>query len=185
MGTKLTQREAAIVVEVLRRAPVEPRARTFSFDFKDGIGDQTVLSAPVRDQPGMHLVSTLGSNGRDVLVTITDGDDAQIADVLARIEEHAARCQVQPGDTLALDHHYLKQNGRAGVLLVERRVSNALRTFPDALEAGGAAYRCLLVVLLSEAEYRTKTTGGLSALVSRMRSEKKGFVAVRAPAEDG
>jgi len=126
------------------------------------------------------MVFTLGSGQRRVYLTVTDGDEREVADVLARIEDYSGGTDVSLGDTLVLESKYLSDNGRGALLLLEPKISNLLREFPDVLSTGTGQFSCYLVVFLSKAEYSTKLKLGVGALLERMQSEKKDLVSISA-----
>jgi hypothetical protein len=180
MKSRLSSIENEVLVAVLKRLPVEPSAKTFSFRFAGAPRDTMVASSTVAGQPGLRLVFTLGSGQRQVFMTVTDGDEGQVADVLARVEDYSSHTDVKLGDTLVMESQYLSENGRAALLLLEPKVSNVLREFPDHLTTRGGALACFLTVFLSEAEYSTKKRSGIGALIERMQSDKKDLVSIRA-----
>jgi hypothetical protein len=164
----------------MTRAPVEARAKTYSFRFQGTNRDILVASAPVKDSPGLHLVFTLGSGLGSAFLTVTDGDERQVADLLARLEDYSVSASLDVGHTLVLESEYLTDNGRKALLLLEPRVSNILRGIPDEVPTGAGLRTCYLVVFLSVVEYTTKLNGGVGVLLEQFKNEGKDLVAMRA-----
>jgi hypothetical protein len=171
---RLPQSENLVFIYVLRNAPVEPRATTFSYRIVDRESDQFVAASPLTEQKDLHLVFTLGSRSRHVFMTVTDGDPSRAAAILAQAEDYdASVSRLGLGDTLALNDPYMQQNLREAILFVRPIVSNAISAFADSAEVAGNVIHFLLAVFLDHAEYETKKLRGLEALFDRFRSEGK------------
>lgn len=180
MKTELRRSEAEIAALIMTRVAVEERANTFSFNFKDGCGHQTVVSAPIQGHPELHLLFTLGVDANHVFLMVTDGDEAKLAEVVARLEDFASAHEVDLGHTLALENAYLRENGRVALLLLEPSIAGVLAEFPDELETGGRVRKCFLTMPLDASEYEMKKTRGISALLDHLQAIGRDPVAIRA-----
>jgi hypothetical protein len=183
MPVKLPKAETAVLDYLFDHAPVAPEAE--AFEFRSTVDGATQLAAAVAlsDDPSLHLVSTLGSRGLHVFLTVTDGAPDAVAAALADLETYDARTtRLGHGETVPLEHDALRKAGRTAALLLRPAVSNALPEFPDTAVVGRRSLHFFLVVFLDDAEHALKKAHGLDALLDRFDSAGRDLVQLELPA---
>lgn len=171
MPVKLPRAQTALLNYLFDHAPVEPEAEAFEYRSTNDGATQFAASAALSDDASLHLVSTLGSRGTHVFLTVSDGAPDDVAAALADIETYDARiARLGHGETVPLEHDALRKAGRTAALLLRPAVSNALQEFPDAATVGPRSFHFFLVVFLDDVEYALKQAAGLDALLDRFES---------------
>lgn len=168
---------------VLEALP-EFRPQVTLFEFATMAGKPVVAATRQQgtDNP-IWAVFTLDRELRhQVLITITDGDPREVADLLAELA--AAPLCVHIGKTVTIDSEYLKMNGRVGAIFGSTAGSNALARLPDQIDAKGAALSVFFVIFLDAAELRLAREHGSEALGEFFDQSDRNYAAIGASRGD-
>ncbi|HEX9241905.1 MAG TPA: hypothetical protein VF875_05630 [Anaeromyxobacter sp.] len=168
---------ARIFVYVLERVPAAENGWTWTFRAAPEAPAQVVAAAPLTVDPGAAVVLTLGNLGGRILVTLTDGDPARVAELLARVEREVPADPSSPADVvLPLPDPYLSENGRTGIALLPPSATRFFPKLPDAVRFEEDAFAISAAVFLSPDELALARASGIDALAERFRLAGRNIV---------
>jgi hypothetical protein len=169
----LPRYQAGVLAYMLNAAPIKDPADILEFrlagPFRElfyAAHSQLGLSS----KEGLSLVFTLATYSGRVYMTLVNDHVRQVARVLANLEDYDRErgVELQFGDSILLpDDAFLKQQGRAGALLLDVPDFPGFDGFPEQVTLLGKNINFSMVVFITSEEYSFKKKNGLDGLVQR------------------
>lgn len=176
--------KATVIDAVLSGEYLQPKCEVSYVEGDDGRKHYQAVALSTSD-PNVACVFSLPTEGRNIYVTVTDGDREVIGQVLATLEDLEVESSIHLGNVQLLDSPELRKRDIVGVILLMPRTSNALKHLPLDITVGNTQYRFLLVVFLSTRENEVRKTQGHDALMDFFSSTGKDLVSFGAPLPSG
>jgi hypothetical protein len=132
--------KATIVDTVLSMQSLRPECELFSFEGENGERRQQVVALSKEDENGACVFS-LPTNGRNIYVTVLDGDRGVLRRVLATLEDMEKESSILLGNILLLNSPELLERDIVGLILLPPSISNILSGLPLDISVGATQYR--------------------------------------------
>jgi hypothetical protein len=144
---------------------------------RDDGGKRHHACAALDTDPDIHVVVSLPTDGKNIYVTLSNGDRPLIQRLFATLEDMEGECSIRLGNVQLFDDAALKARGICGVLLLPVQISNILRFLPDTITIDAIDHPVLLVVFLSEREHAIWKADGHDALMELFVATDKDLIA--------
>jgi hypothetical protein len=183
--TKLDPKiKATVIHAVLSEQSLRPECELLSFEGKNGKKRYQAVALSKEDA-NVACVFSLPTNGRNIYVTVSDGDRGVLRRVLATLEDMEAESPVLLGNVLLLDSSELRERDIVGLILLPPNTSNVLSHLPLDITVGNIQYRFSLIVFLSKTEHEVWKAKGHDALMDLFANTDKDLVGFGAPVPSG
>jgi hypothetical protein len=181
MQPTLSRQQAKVLADFLEQGPFRASANVLEFRFPPRTDEAVcvaVTELELEDEKGVHAFCSLPSGAdKNILVTVSDGEPDKIADIVARLTDHARTNAIAFGHTLRLEKEdYMRAAGRVATILLRVDAVRALADFPEVIALDGNQYPTHLIVFLDQTEYQVKMNKGLVPLLDHMEGRGRDLV---------
>jgi hypothetical protein len=182
MKVDLTHKEKCIVSTIFKENEYISDAEFLMNKFSSGKTSRVGVSEmPFEGSHKVNFYFTTGLLSENVYVCISDGDRAEISNLLFNFEfgdSHGICCKF--GQAIKLDDSfYFEENGCVGVVMLRVSTVPFLPNFPDKIVFNDIEFNFLLSVFLDEKEYLQIKENGLEFLLGEFGKYNKNIYSVR------